>query len=321
MIRGATALAAVAVVAAASRVASAGPSAPSSSAPAEAAAPLVERSTVEVGPAGAPISLVSIDNPIGDVRVEGHDGVGLKVVAIKRAPDALTLGRLRVSLVPDPSGAMRIVTAVDRRPEAPLVTRDRVRIDLVVYAPREARVDARTVDGQLELVDMDAGGELDAGTGGITVRNVSGPIVARVIDAPVSISTVFGAVDATALTGDLDFTAVRGDRLSASVHRGRIDARDVRSREIDLVATIGDVRVVGDAVPGGTIRVATVTGSIAMQLRGAVRVRARAPRVELPSSRAEDGWEVARVGDGDHAATVELSAREGAILFMLGSAY
>ncbi|MGE3548108.1 MAG: hypothetical protein AB7L28_29565, partial [Kofleriaceae bacterium] len=150
-----------------------------------------ERSRLDVQPAGAPISQLMIDNSLGDVRVEGYDGKAVLIEARKHAPDEEALDRLRVSLVPGTDGSVRIVTAADRGPENRAVPRSAMRIDLIVRAPRGARVDAAASTGSLEVTNMDAGGELDTASGPISVRNVSGDLLTHTMSGRTSLAQVF----------------------------------------------------------------------------------------------------------------------------------
>jgi len=116
--------------------------APALAEPATTPAPkgeVVERSRVEVNPAGHAFTNLTVDNPLGDVRVEGYDGNAVQIETRKHAPDGDTLDRLRVSLVPSADGSVRISTLVDTGKEVKQVARSAVRIDLVIRAPRKAR--------------------------------------------------------------------------------------------------------------------------------------------------------------------------------------
>jgi len=286
-----------------------------------------ERAQVDVGPSRKAIATVTVDNPLGDVRVEGHDGKNVQILAIKRAPDDDTLDRLRVSLVPDPDGAVRIVTAVDGGREAKPVPRSAVRIDLVIRAPRDAKVDARVRGGKLELVNMDAGGELDAGDGPIAVENVSGAVFARSLAGPQHFKTVFGTIDALAITADLDLDTVRGDALVASVHAGHIEGRRVSSKKVELRTTRGDITLDATPVAGGEMVIASLRGDVSVTLHGGipVRVRASGARVTLPPGGSSIAATAARpseidyggVGAADGVAPTELELRSrfGAVRF------
>ena len=286
--------------------------------PAAAHAPLVSRSSLDVGPTGKRITQVVIDNPLGDVRVEGYDGASLQITAIKRAPDDDTMDRLRVSLIPDASGPVHIVTAADVSSDSHRVDKHDVRIDLIIRAPRDARVDGRVGDGRLELVNMDAGGTLEATAGAISVRNVSGPVSANSIDAPVSMSDVFGVVDTDVLQGDITLDTVLGDRLSASAHRGRIEAKKIRSRRVDLITTNGNIHIIGDAAVGSQWSIRSVHGTIDVQLHadGGIAVRGRGAHVAIPGAQVHDGWATATMGEVGTSSVV-MSTRYGDVQFGL----
>ncbi|MCE9572078.1 MAG: hypothetical protein K8W52_02865 [Deltaproteobacteria bacterium] len=278
-----------------------------------------ERARVEVAPGKHPIHAVTIENALGDVRVEGHDGKGVVILAMKRAPDDAALDRLRVSLVPDPDGAVRIVTAVDGGREAVPVARSAVRIDLVIQAPRDARVIGRVEDGKLVLVNMDAGGELDTGGGAITVENVSGSVTTRSLAGAQSLQQVFGSVDAEALDANLTLDTIRGDRLTAAVHDGRIDSRRVKSRSVELRSTRGNITFDGDATPGGQLVIASLRGDIAVTIRTFARVQIHtsgAHVVAAAGGRPIDGGGT-EYGTGPRPTAIELRSRFGDIQFAL----
>jgi hypothetical protein len=284
--------------------------------------PVYETSKFEVAPASAkkPIKALVVENELGDVRIEGHDGPGLIIETTKRGPDEGTVERLRVSLIPDQdSGTYRIITALDGVDAAPPVASDQVRIDLTIRAPHGVHVDGRIGDGTLSLTNMDAGGELDATTGRIEVRNVAGPVIARSVDAPLTMTEVFGVVDAQVLAGDVSLDTVRGDRLSASVHEGRIDGRRVRSRQVELVTTSGDVKLEGEAPIGAAIMIASVRGTIDVHLHASIglSVKARGRKVDLGrGGRADDGTYRAIFGKhAEQPGQVDLRTRYGDIRF------
>jgi hypothetical protein len=113
---------------------------------------VVDRSRIEIHPFDvAPFADVSIDDPFGHVRVEGHDDASVVVETRKEAADAATVDRLRVTLLPSHGGALAISTSVDGGPP---VRADATRIDLVVHVPRNVRITASVAD-RLEVVGLD----------------------------------------------------------------------------------------------------------------------------------------------------------------------
>lgn len=281
-----------------------------------------ERSRVEIQPSGAAFTQVSLDNPLGDIRVEGYDGTAILVEAHKYAPDPLTIDRLRVSLIPGADGRVRIATtAVDGREFRP-VARSQVRIDLLIRAPRNARIEASTAGGRLQVENMDAGGELDSSSGSIAIKNVSGELITHSVSGPTSLRQVFGSVDAATLWSDVDLDSIGGHKLVASATMGKIAGRRVRSQEIELTTTNGAIMLEAEAAVHGQLVVSSLRGNIDVKVRryGPVMVRARAAKLNLgvPAADVErqSGWSRALVGAGaDPATLIELQSRYGTVQF------
>lgn len=285
------------------------------------AQPAVERSRLEVQPGGKPIKQLSIENPLGDVKIEGYDGTSIQIETRKQAPDDEGLDRLRVSLVPNPDGTVRLTTTADGGAEYRKLPRGAVRIDLIIRAPREARIDAVVSAGHLEVTNMDAGGELDTATGRISVRNVSGGLTTHTLSGETTLAQVFGTIDAQALSADLSLDTIAGERLVASVNRGKIAGRRIRSRQVELTTTDGRIMLEAEASLRGRLVVASLNGDIEVRLRRSapVLVRARGTKVNLGSAMTnakaqQDAWleaQVGRVAPGATPALVQLSSPHG----------
>lgn len=292
-------------------------------APATAGAePLVERDVVELSPVkGEKIEKVEIDNRLGDVRIEGHDREAISIIAVKRAPDGETLERLKVSLIPDPSGPVSISTALLAGKEARPIPAGSVRIDLVVMAPRSAAVQARVWKGRIAVKGLDAGAELTAVDGDIDVEQVSGAISTESNHGRHSFAQVFGAIDAHATEGDLDLDVVRGERLAAVVHEGKVSGRKVRVKDISIRVTRGDVDISGEAIAGGRYQIASYWGNVQLRLGRRVpmhiRAQARVGLVTLPvrfrRRDADGGMVTADAGAGRSPADLDLRTRVGVI--------
>lgn len=278
---------------------------------------VIEHARVELVPPGQPFKQLVIDNPLGDVRVEGYDGHALMIETTKHAPDDDTLERLRVSLVPNPDGTVRIATTADSGHEIRPVSRTQVRIDLIIRAPRDMRVEAAVSTGKLQVVNMDAGGELDTSSGAIDVRNVSGEVLTHSVSGATSLAQVFGSVDAQTVSSNVDLDTISGDRLVASANKGRIAGRRVRSRDIELTTTDGKIMLEAEAALRGHLVVSTLRGDLEIKLRrhGAVTVRAHGTKIDLGATTTAqaDGWVQGTFGQGDYPALVELRSRWGSV--------
>jgi len=257
-----------------------------------------EKGVVEVEPADVPFSFVSVDNRLGDVRIEGHDGDEVIIHTFKRGPNDAALDRLKVSLVPDPSGPMRIGTRLETGQESRPLPAGSVRIDLLIRAPRSAGVKAEVWNGKLEVANMDNGAELRANQGELAVEHCSGRIAAHTARGTQSFKEIVGDIDAQGVIGDMELRVVRGQRLDASIHEGNLVGRGIRVRQVAIGVMKGSVSFHGEVVLGGSYRIATYSGNVEVKLakRSPVTVRARArkgevnlPKALKPASQ-EDGW-------------------------------
>lgn len=283
-------------------------------------AELVERARLEIKPAGHAFTQLSVDNPLGDVRVEGYDGTSIQIETRKRAPDADTLDRLRIALVPAEDGSVRITTSVDGGKEVRSVARAAVHVDIVIRAPRKARVDAATSAGKLSIENLDAGGELDSTSGSITATNVSGELLTHSVSGATSLNQVFGSVDAATVSSDVELDSINGDKLVASANKGKIAGKRVRSRDIELTTTEGRISLEYEVAIHGHLVVSSLHGDIDVRMHrhGAVAMRARGARLDLGQpSILRAGWAQATLGratdPGDAAATVELQSKYGVV--------
>ncbi|MEJ7599183.1 MAG: hypothetical protein WKG01_14850 [Kofleriaceae bacterium] len=292
---------------------------------ADSTAKLVERARLEIQPAGGrAIKQLTIDNPLGDVRVEGHDGATIQIESRKQGPDEEALDRLRISLVPNPDGTVRITTTADGGKEYKPLARGAVRIDLIIRAPRNARVEAAASSGALEVVNMDAGGDLDTASGKIDVRNVQGELSTHSVSGRTKLTQVFGSVDAQTLSSDLDLDTISGERLLATATKGKIAGRRIRSRHVELTTTDGKISFEGEAALRGRMILASMKGDIDVRLRrnGALVVRARGVKVDLGTAvkALTDGWVESQLGSlqrGEAPSIVELRSHRGIVRFAI----
>jgi predicted RNA binding protein with dsRBD fold (UPF0201 family) len=296
---------------------------------ADTLANVVERAKLDVQPAGKAFRQITIDNALGDVIVEGYDGKSIVIESNKQAADVEGLDRLRISLVPNPDGTVRITTTADRDRENKPMKRGAVRIDLKVRAPRDVRIEASASAGTLAISNMDNGGDLDTASGQIRVKNVAGELSTHSVSGPTSIVQVFGSVDSQTLSSDLDFDSISGERLVASANHGKIAGRRVRSREVQLTTNDGKIVFEGEASLRGRVVVASLKGDVDVRLRRqgiAMVIRAQGVKVSLGANAnaqaqepASDGWVESKIGQatkGTIPAFVEMRSRHGNVKFV-----
>lgn len=283
---------------------------------------VIERDVVDMAPPkGSEIERVEIDNRLGDVRVEGHDQDSITIQAVKRARDQETLERLKVSLVPDPNGTISIRTALLAGREAKPIAAGSIRIDLVIRAPRSARIEARTWKGLVAAKGLDNGAELFADRGDIEVSQVSGQVSTESSHGRHRFAEVFGTIDARALEGDLDLDLIRGEHFAARVQRGEIHGRRMRVKNMMVRVMRGDVHLEAEHMLGGSMRVSSYWGNVNVRLHGRVPARvaahSRKGRVALSSTFrqkvADNGTVTGELGTGRSPAELDLRTRVGSI--------
>jgi hypothetical protein len=307
------------------RSAAAEPPRPAAASSRETGAPhrgVSERARLTIDPAGHPFTHLAIENPLGDVKVVGDDGAAIQIESHKFAPDDDALDRLHISLVPNPDGTVSIKTTADGGKEARPVLRRQLRIDLVIRAPRNVRIEAAASSGALEVINMDAGSDLDTASGPISVRNVQGEVQTHSVSGLTRLVQVFGSVDAQTLMSDLNLDTIGGERLFASVHHGRIEGRRVRARDVELTATEGQILLEAEAALRGHLLVSMYKGDVDIKLHrhGAVMVRAQGTKVDLgaPMQPRPNGWVESWFGQAtSDAAVVEIRSPQGNVRFAI----
>jgi len=281
--------------------------------------PVVEKSRLDLVPPGKAFKQLSIDNPLGNVRIEGHDSSSIVIITQKRAPDEEAIDRLRVSLVPDPDGTVRLTTHADPSSESRPVKRSAVAIDIVIKAPRSARIDAAVGSGKLEVLKMDGGGELESASGAIVVQSVGGEFYTHSVSGKMTISEAFGSVDAATISSDVELDSISGQKLVASANQGKIAGRRVRARDIELTTTSGNISLEAEAMVRGRIVVSSLRGDLDVKVRRSAQlamvVRARGTKVDLGSQTVTRGkWQEATFGSGGEATLVELRATQSSLV-------
>jgi DUF4097 and DUF4098 domain-containing protein YvlB len=290
---------------------------------ADTVANVIEKARLEVQPAARPFTKITIDNALGDVVVEGYDGTAIQIETKKQAPDDEALERLRISLVPNPDGTVRITTTADRDRENKPLVRSAVRIDLKVRAPRSARIEATANSGALTVSNMDAGGDLDTASGPIKVNNVSGELSTHTVSGATSLTTVWGSIDSQTLSADLDLDSIGGEKLIASANRGKIAGRRVRSRHIELTSGEGKITLEAEATLNGRVIVSSIKGDVDVRVRrknNTIAIRAKAANVNLGMAAPApvNGWVETRSGSSNaNAALIEMRSRYGNVQFTI----
>ena len=207
----------------------------------------------EVSFAYVPASAVEdviVEQPLGRLSVRGWDRPEVRIAATKRAPNHAGLDRLRVR-VDLKDGKLEVLTGVRVGEVLRRIPTDAgYVIDLAVDAPSGARIRATTFDGDLDALGFRAGVVLTSTNGEIHATDIDGPVRSTGTRGRQRLAAIRGDVDVQSLQGALELDSIEGVVLRASVVDGRIEARRVRARVVELVSARGDVTLAG-AMPLG----------------------------------------------------------------------
>lgn len=125
----------------------------------------------------------------------------------------------------------------------------RVAVDFEITVPRELRLEAHTVSGDVGL----------AGTRGpMDMQSVSGDLVLADVQGPLRLKTVSGDGELSGFAGGLVGNTVSGD----------LTFKSVRLHGSDIVTVSGDVRIDGELDKDREHRIKTISGDIDLHLTG-----------------------------------------------------
>jgi DUF4097 and DUF4098 domain-containing protein YvlB len=199
-----------------------------------------------------------VSNVAGNIRVSTGSNGQISVKATKRAYDR-TQAEAR-QLLSDLTIAVR--TSGDR-------------VELQVEYPRRDRN-----NGEVEFdiaVPGNCAAELRSVSGSIAVSNVKGELRANTVSGNVSLDSASRIAGAKSVSGNIDITSGAGDAtLTLDTVSGRITARGLTAKTIDVSSVSGDIRLTDWQSDRSSSR--TVSGAI--ELSGAL---ARSGRYDFES--------------------------------------
>jgi hypothetical protein len=187
----------------------------------------------------------------GSIQLKSWDKNEVLVEIERRGPDEQSTDALVVNTSQDGN---RIVVEVPAPPDRGrgihIGSWQSPSVSLVVTAPREVNVVARTGDGSISADELAGTVELNSGDGSIQARRVEGSLRVRTGDGSIDITDATGRVEADSGDGSVELS-------------GRLDALDVRT---------GDGAVRLDILDGSALKsdwsVNTGDGSISVRLPG-----------------------------------------------------
>jgi len=126
----------------------------------------------------------------------------------------------------------------------------RVAVDLEITVPRETRLDAHTVSGELAISGTRGPAEAHSVSGDVTIDDVQGPMRLKTVSGDASVRGFAGAVDANSVSGEVSFQASR-------------------LRDASVVTVSGDIDLDGDLEGDDEHRIKTISGDVDLGVAGA----------------------------------------------------
>jgi DUF4097 and DUF4098 domain-containing protein YvlB len=152
----------------------------------------------------------------------------------------------------------------------------RVAVDFEIIVPREVRIEAHTVSGDLELVGTRGPLEAQSVSGDVRLDDVQGPLRLKTVSGDGIVSDFAGQLVANTVSGDLTFQRVRlhGSEVVTVSGEVRIDGELDKARDHRLKTISGDVDL---RLTGGSydIRFSSMSGDLDSELEGEVSVTGR----------------------------------------------
>lgn len=206
---------------------------------------------------------VRIDNPLGNVIIRAWGRPeSIHIVAEKRAASPAGLDRLRVHFTAFASGELAIETRVElggRERALPLIASA---VDLVVEVPPDLEVAVKTFGGNISASGLRSATRLETTGGRIQISDIRGRVVTRQLRGGQSVAAVDGDVELDGVEGQMRLERVGGARVEVRIVDGDIRAEDLRSDQVLLASTLGDVVLVGIVRPRAHYELRSYQGEV-----------------------------------------------------------
>ena len=152
----------------------------------------------------------------------------------------------------------------------------RVAVDFDITVPREIRLEAQTVSGDLVVGGTRGPIEIQSVSGDVRLEDVQGPLRLRTVSGDATVQDFAGGLVGNTVSGDLAFERVRlhGSDVVTVSGDVQIDGELERSREHRVKTISGDVDL---RLSGGSydIRFVSVSGDLQSQLGGEIDASGR----------------------------------------------
>ena len=152
----------------------------------------------------------------------------------------------------------------------------RVAVDFEITVPRESRIEAHTVSGDLEIAGTRGPLDAQSVSGDVRLDDVQGPLRLKTVSGDAVITDFAGQLVANTVSGDLTFERVRlhGSDIVTVSGEVRIDGELDKAREHRMKTISGDIDL---RLTGGSydIRFSSMSGDLDSELEGEINVTGR----------------------------------------------
>jgi hypothetical protein len=195
-----------------------------------------------------------------------------------------------------------------------------------IAAPQNTRVIARSISGNINVRDISGALTLDSVSGAVKLANAGRMANAKSISGNVEMvdSRVDGALSAGTISGTIKLQKVTAHQLSLSSVSGAVWLQDVVCERIEGQAISGDIQFSGDFEPNGRYEFTSHSGSVRLAVGGKTGFQIEATSfsgeiktdvpVTLEGGQTSRRTKALRGKYGDGSAFLDLTSFSGSIL-------
>jgi hypothetical protein len=226
-----------------------------------------ETRTFAIGASGE----FDLDNLSGDIRIEAGSGRNLTIQITRSArgrteADARNgLTRVRVETTHRGDRATARTVYPNERQSDYSVT-----VDYVVTAPAGTRITARAVSGDVTVGAITGEVAVHTTSGDVRVTGATRLVSAKTISGDITLldTRAEGLLEAGTMSGDVTATNVSARRLTMSTISGDVSTRNVEAGDVKMNTMSGDVRFDGAIEPRGRYDFTSQSGTVRLSLDG-----------------------------------------------------
>lgn len=145
-----------------------------------------------------------------------------------------------------------------------------VSVAYTITAPAGTRLKINSMSGDITVSDITGELVLEAMSGNVKVERGARVLTARTMSGDVSLIDVKsdGAIDAGSMSGDVVLRQVKARRVNAAVVSGTVSLADIECERLEGQTTSGEVVYDGQLTKGGRYHFQSHSGNVKVQLAG-----------------------------------------------------